>query len=120
MTTLSITFDINGIRNPTSYKPSSSFKVSTYSTASMRNTVSTGLTVTMNVSSTIGALLFSPLNTTVYSISRYNINFTHSIPHSINDYVLIDIDPTMSLSTTLNCAGLAGISSISCTKINST
>lgn len=120
MTTLSINFNISGIINPTSFKPSSSFKITTYSTLSMRNIISTGLTVTMNVSSVIGAILFSPLNSTVYAVSRYNINFTHSVPHAINDYVLIDIDPTMSLSTSLSCAGLTGISSVSCTKVNST
>jgi hypothetical protein len=120
MTTLSINFNISGIINPTSFKPSSSFKITTFSTLSMRNIISTGLTVTMNVSSVIGTILFSPLNSTVYAVSRYNINFTHSVPHAINDYVLIDIDPTMSLSTSLNCAGITGISTISCTKINST
>jgi len=120
MTSLSVGFDISGIRNPTSFRSSSSFKISTFSTVSLRNVISTGLTLTMNTSSVITSLLFAPLNTTVYSVSRYNINVTHIVPHQINDYALIDIDPTMSLSSSVGCAGLAGVSSITCLKINAT
>lgn len=74
----------------------------------------------MNVSNTISAMVFAPLNSTVYSVTRYNINVTHAVPHTINDYVIIDIDSAMTYSVSLSCASLSGIASISCVIVNTT
>lgn len=42
----------------------------------------------------------------------------HIIPLSINDYVIINIDNSMNISTSITCTALSGLSAINCIRVS--
>ena len=119
MNVLSTSITIGGIQNPQSFKPSDTFKIRTYSALpSLTNYISSGIIVTMNTPYQLSTFSITPLSSTVHADTKQTLNIVHVIPLGINDYLLVNFDPSMMISNSLTCTALSGIMTITCTKIS--
>ncbi len=120
MSVLSTSVTIGGIQNPPSFAVSSTFMIRTYSSVpSLTNYKSSGLTVQMTAPYTLTTFTMTPLSSIVHTDSKQTVNIVHVIPLTINDYLLISFDSSMTISTGVSCSAVLGISSVSCVSINS-
>jgi len=119
MNVLSTSITIGGIQNPQSFKPTDTFKIRTFSALpSLTNFISSGIIVTMNTPYQLSTFSITPLISTVHADTKQTLNIVHVIPLSVNDYLLVNFDSSMTISTSLTCSPLSGITTITCTKIN--
>jgi hypothetical protein len=56
---------------------------------------------------------------TVHATTTYNLSLTLSVPHALNDYLSLSINPSMAFVGP-SCAPISGISSLNCNLYNST
>lgn len=68
---------------------------------------------------TTTAFTLNPLTVVVHSTTSYDLAFTFAVPHSIGDYFLFSIDPSMIFSS-LTCVAVSGASLSGCVTPNST
>jgi hypothetical protein len=123
MTTLTTSITLSGIRNPPSYKVTSSFQIRTFSgLPSLTNTISSGVTTQMNAAYVLDSFSITPLSPIVHADTKQTIDIVHVIPLAVNDYVLINFDPTMMVASSLLCQGLIGIASngVTCLRMSNT
>jgi hypothetical protein len=118
--TLSMTITLSGIINPPSLEPTSSFAIRTYGPLGIINVVTSGLTVTMTSASTSTAFTITPQVFTVHATSTYSLSFSFFTPHSVNDYILLNIPASMQISASPSCAPTSGIGVVGCSVFNST
>lgn len=120
-TTMVTSITIAGIRNPPSYRTTTTFQIRTYSgRPSLTNYISTGITTQMTTAYVLSAFSITPQSVTVHADTKQTINIVHVIPLTTNDYVLINFDPTMMASATLGCNGVLGITGVTCTRMSNT
>lgn len=121
MTVMATSVTIGGIRNPPSYKPTTSFQIRTYSgLPSLTNFVSSGLITQMTTAYVLSTFSLTPFSPTVNANTKQTINIVHEVPLSAGDYLLLNLHSTMMLSGTVNCNGVSGITGVSCTRMSNT
>lgn len=119
MTVLSTSVIIGGIQNPISFKPSDTFKIRTYSAyPSLTNQITSGLAVTMTTAYELSTFSITPQSTVVHFDSKQTLNIQHVIPLSVNDYLLLDFDSTMTVSPTVSCSAISGVSGVTCARMS--
>jgi hypothetical protein len=72
----------------------------------------------MNLGYQLSTFSITPLSSIVHANTKQTLNVVHVIPLSVNDYLIVDFDSTMSVSNTVSCSPLSGISTLSCTKMS--
>lgn len=117
-----LSFDIDGIRNPLSLKPSSSFSVVTQTSGSFAiDQLTSGITVTMT--STRPLQDVSITSSTLVNGASNNIQFVINSPSNLeNGHKLSIVFPAqITLPTTVTCVGLTNLNAaLTCTKSSQT
>jgi len=72
----------------------------------------------MNTAYQLSTFSITPLSTIVHKDTNQTLNIVHVIPLGVNDYLLINFDPTMTISNPLSCSPFSGITTVGCTKMN--
>ncbi len=121
MNTLSTSVTIGGIQNPTSMSVSDTFKLRTYSSLpSLLNYISSGVTVQMTTPYVLNTFTITPLSSIVNTNTKQTVNIVHVIPLQINDFLLVNVDASMTIAASVSCTAVSGVTGISCVRINST
>lgn len=114
------TLTLSNIYNPPSLQPTNSFQIVTFGSQGDINYVNTSLIITMTIPATTTAFTLTPASNVVHSSTSYDLAFTFAVPHSIGDYFLFSIDPSMTVSS-VSCVAVSGVASLSgCTTPNLT
>jgi hypothetical protein len=78
----------------------------------------TGLIVTMNNAYTLTSFALVPQISVVSTASLYTVNVVHVVPLLANDYILLNIDSSMNISSIVTCTPVTGLTTISCLRIS--
>lgn len=117
-----ISFDVQGVRNPISTEPSGSFTFLTRTSASYSiEQITSGVTVTMT--STTALQLVSISSTSLINGASNNLTFTVNSPSDlVNGNKLSIVFPTqITLPTTVVCVGVTNLAaSLTCSKSSQT